>query len=304
VSFALGVNNCFAVKRWPAPDEWAAIVADELGLDLVQHSLDLVDFTARDDELDSQAAAVRAACQARGLALHSTFTGLAAYSSNLLLAADPAARARAEAWYERAIRFTSLAGAPATGGHLGSVSAADFAAPARRRELWSELGGALDRLRRAARIAGLERLLVENMACAREPSTIEQVQELLDDGDPQRVAVELCLDVGHQCVPGTSGEDRDPYAWLRRLGARSAVVHLQQSDAEGDHHWPFTGRYNALGRIDGGRVIAALGDARPTLIIEVIPPFEADDGQVLDELRATVAYWRAALATGMAERVG
>jgi sugar phosphate isomerase/epimerase len=300
VSLALGINNCFAVKRWPAPDEWAPVVR-ELGLDLVQHSLDLVDFSVSDDQLDAQATAVRDACQAHRIVLDSTFTGLAAYSTNLLLAGEPAARARAEAWYERVIRFTAAAGAPATGGHLGSLSASDFTDPARRGKLWSELEAALDRLSREARAAGLEGLLVENMACAREPSTIDQVVGLLAEGDPERVAVALCLDVGHQCVPGTSGEERDPYAWLRRLGDRAAVVHLQQSDAEGDHHWPFTGHYNELGRIDAARVLEALGSARPALIIEVIPPFEADDRQVLDELRDTVAYWQAALA---AEPVG
>ena len=27
----LGINTCFAVKRWPRPDDWARIVRDELG---------------------------------------------------------------------------------------------------------------------------------------------------------------------------------------------------------------------------------------------------------------------------------
>ena len=38
----LGINNCFAVKRWPRPDDWASIVANDLGLDLVELSLDLL----------------------------------------------------------------------------------------------------------------------------------------------------------------------------------------------------------------------------------------------------------------------
>ena len=38
----LGINNCFAVKRWPRPGDWAAIVADDLGLDTVELSLDLL----------------------------------------------------------------------------------------------------------------------------------------------------------------------------------------------------------------------------------------------------------------------
>ncbi len=143
--------------------------------------------------------------------------------------------------------------------------------------------------------AGLEALLLENMACEREPSTMAQVADLLTAGDGGRVPIRLCLDVGHQCVPGTAGADRDPYAWLERLGADSSVVHLQQSDADADHHWPFTAAHNAAGRIEARRVLEALGDAEPVLVLEVIPPFEAPDAQVLDELRESVAYWRSAL---------
>jgi hypothetical protein len=76
------------------------------------------------------------------------------------------------------------------------------------------------------------------------------------------------------------------------------MIQLQQSDADGDHHWPFTAERNALGRIDADRVIDALGEGGVTatdLLLEVIPPFEADDSEVLDDLRASVDYWREAL---------
>jgi hypothetical protein len=101
------------------------------------------------------------------------------------------------------------------------------------------------------------------------------------------------------CVPGTSGDDRDPYAWLRRLGARAPVVQLQQSDGQADHHWPFTLWHNATGIIDAERVLMALdrsGAQHVKLILEVIPPFEQDDGAVVSDLRESCKYWRAALA--------
>jgi len=296
--YRLGINTCFAVKRWPDPEEWTAVVRNELGLNLVQHSLDLVDLEPPEDYLLDQAGAVREVCEGAGLTMHSTFTGLAAYSSNLLLHPDSSSRERAEAWYRRVIDFTAAAGGLATGGHVGAFSVADFADPLRRAALGAELRHRLERLAAYARRAGLETLLFENLAARREPSTMEDAASRLTQGDLGHVPSALCLDVGHQCVPGTSGEDRDPYAWLRRMGRYAPVVQLQQSDAEADHHWPFTVAANSAGRIQAPRVLEALlegGVDEVALVLEIIPPFEADDNVVLADLVASASYWRAAL---------
>ena len=296
--YTLGINTCFAVKRWPEPERWAAIVADELGLGMVQHSLDLVDLDM-DAPLDEQAQAVAAACAARGIAVHSTFTGLGAYGRNLLLDPDPVRRRRAAAWFRRAVDFTAAAGGRAAGGHVGAFSVADWRDDARRAQLWEELRADLGELAAHAGERGLEAVLFENMAVRREPSTISEAEALLAPAGDGRAAVALCLDVGHQCVVGTSGDDRDPYAWLRRLGASAPVIHLQQSDEEADHLWPFTAARNAQGRIDAGRVLEALdasGAREAALVLEVIPSFEQDDDLVLAELAESADHWRAALA--------
>jgi sugar phosphate isomerase/epimerase len=295
----LGINTCFAVKRWPRADDWASVVRERLGLRLVQHSLDLVDMTASAQRLEAQAGEVRAAVAAHDLELHSTFTGLAAYSANLLLAPDVADRDAALAWYRSVIGLTAQVGGRATGGHVGCFSVHDWRDPARRGELWGGLRSRLSELATDARAAGLEYFVVENLAVAREPSTMAMVRELLDDGDDARVPIRLCLDVGHMVVPGTDGADRDPYAWLRTLGTSAPIIQLQQSDAEGDHHWPFTDRTKALGRISADRTIDALGEGgveESALVLEVIPPFEQDDDAVLGDLAASVDYWREALS--------
>jgi sugar phosphate isomerase/epimerase len=295
VRLALGINTCFAVKRWPRPGDWAPIVADRLGLGLVQHSFDLVAPGAP----VSSAADVAEIARAHGLEVHSTFTGLAAYSDNLLLHPDAEARAHAESWFRGAIGYTAALGARATGGHVGAYSVPDWNDATRRRELWTALRESLGRLAAEARRAGLEYLVVENLAAAREPSTMAMIGELLTTGDADRVPIGLCLDVGHMCVPGSAGADRDPYAWLRAFGTAAPIVQLQQSDAEGDHHWPFTPERNAAGRIEADRVIDALGKggtSESALILEVIPPFEQDDDEVLADLYASVDYWRDALA--------
>ncbi len=294
----LGINNCFAVKRWPQPSDWAPIVRDRLGLRLVEHSLDLV---ALEDErvAQAQAAALAATTREFGLTVHSTFTGLAAYSSNLLLHPDPAARQLALAWFRRVIEFSAAVGARGTGGHVGAFSVADWQDPAQRVARWQGLRQALRDLAADATRARLAFFLVENLAAAREPSTMHMVEELLTEGDDSHVPVRLCLDVGHMCVPGTRGDDRNPYAWLRNLGAVALEVQLQQSDASGDHHWPFTPEHNREGRIDADRVIDALGEGGVetcALILEVIPAFEQDDDEVLKDLVVSVVYWREALA--------
>ncbi len=297
----LGINTCFAVKRWPRPEDWLPIVADRLGLGLVQHSFDLVPDPAGPDAGTAAAGAraVATAAAAAGLRIHSTFTGLAAYSANLLLDPDPDGRAAAMAWFDRAIAYTAALGGVATGGHVGAFSVPDWTDPARRAARWNDLRAALDELAGRARRAGLAYLMVENLAAAREPSTMAMIRELLTAGDIDHVPIRLCLDVGHMCVPGTTGPDRDPYAWLRELGRSAPVVQLQQSDAEGDHHWPFTPERNAAGRIDAARVLAELADGgvqETALILEIIPAFEQEDGSVLDDLTASVDHWRAAIA--------
>lgn len=290
----LGINTCFAVKRWPLPADWIPIVRDRLGLELVQHSFDLV--PAGSGTADAEALACSAA--AAGLDVHSTFTGLAAYSDNLLLSPEPAGRGAAASWFGWAIGWTAAVGGVATGGHVGAFSVPDWTDPGRREALWANLQAALLGLSGAASRAGLEYLMVENLAAAREPSTIAMIRDLLTSGDDGNVPIRLCLDVGHMCVPGTSGADRDPYAWLRELGWAAPVIQLQQSDADGDHHWPFTAERNAVGRVDADRVLAALGEGGvddTALILEVIPAFEQDDDAVLDDLVASVDYWRDAL---------
>ena len=294
----LGINTCFAVKRWPMPEDWAPIVRNQLDLRLVQHSLDLVDLHVATERLDSQARQLKDAVDANGLSLQSTFTGLAAYSANMLLAPDAADRDAAEEWFRTAIAFTARSSAQATGGHVGCFSVPDWQNPARRAELWSGLQGSLAALAADARARGLEYLIVENLAVAREPSTMALIRELLDDGEADRVPIRLCLDVGHMCVPGTSGDDRDPYAWLRLLGRSAPVIQLQQSDPDGDHHWPFTRQFNSLGRIDADRLIEALGEGGvedSALVLEVIPPFEQDETAVVADLVESVDYWREAL---------
>ena len=154
----------------------------------------------------------------------SVFTGIdPATPRILLLHPDVRERDAAERWYEHAIEFTARLGAASVGGHVGACSVPDWADADRRSLLWDELKARLARLASVARGRGLEGFLIENLAARREPSTMADIESLITDGDKNHVPLQLCLDVGHMCVPETGGEERDPYAWLRRLGRRAAV---------------------------------------------------------------------------------
>ena len=295
----LGINNCFAVKRWPRPDDWASIVRNDLGLDLVELSLDLLAGPDTPAARDRMAEQTRAALDRHGLRAETTFTGLAAYSLNLLMHPDPGYRDAALRWYLGAIDLTARLGATAAGGHVGSLSVPDWSDPATRARRRAGLREHLAELAAYAYLAGLDRLLVENLVTDREPSTMALIEDILTERSVAHAPVQLCLDLGHPFVCGGSAADRDPYAWLEHFGPRIAEVQLQQSDGLADHHWPFTPERNATGLVDPGRVLdtlAGAGVADVLLILEVIPAFEADDQQVIADLRASAEVWRGALA--------
>src|SRR5271170_364771 len=302
----LGINNCFAVKRWPRPDDWASIVRNDLGLDLVELSLDLLAGPDTPAARDRMAEQTRAALSRHGLRAETTFTGLAAYSLNLFMHPEAEYRAAARRWYKQAIDLTVQLGATAAGGHVGSLSVPDWSDPATRARRRAGLREHLAELAAYAYLAGLDRLLVENLVTDREPSTMALIENILTERSVAHAPIQLCLDLGHPFVSGGSAADCDPYAWLEHFGPRIAEVQLQQSDGLADHHWPFTPQRNATGLVDPGRVLdtlAAGGVTDVLLILEVIPAFEADDRHVISDLRASAQVWRRALAErALAER--
>lgn len=289
-----GSNTAYAVKRWPEPAQWAAVARDA-GLSNVQFSFDLLDplMAERDPGTWDE---IRFAADQHGLTITSAFTGLIAYSQNLLGHPDDGQRERAEEWYRLALAAAARIGAEGAGGHVGTISVAQAATPADRAKAISRIIDAMLRLAEVGRREGLRFLLWELMPVAREyPARIEEVEEMLERVRDAAIPIRLCLDLGHTCLAGASAEDRNPYNWLGRVGSAAHTIHLQQTDGEGDRHWPFTAEFNARGIIDAGRVmeiVRTLPQERVELMLEFIHAFEAPDTQVTEDLRASVAYWR------------
>ncbi len=289
-----GINNCFAVKRWPMPEDWAEIYA-KTDVKYLQFSFDLLDPRTYRYALDHMIGLIRDAVKRYGLVIHSSFTGLMAYSLNLLAHPDPLMRMDALDWYLAAIDVTSRLGIEITGGHIGAKSIKDYRDPSRRSFIDSVILDSVKSLRLYAQLKGLKMLLWEPMPVPREaPWTMHETEEILRKANEgYGVPVKLNIDLGHQCT--LKGDEWNPYNWLKRFAPDSPAIHIQQTDGKGDRHWPFTEEYNKIGIIKPDKVIEAIdssGAKEVYLFLEYIPPAEVPDDDVLRNLEESVKYWK------------
>jgi len=292
-SLTLGINTGFAINRFPEPDEWARIVTEDLHLTSVQLVADLLNPFWPSPVIESEVARIQDAVCRYGISIHSLMTSAFTRVNHLL---HPHLQSR-QAWSEWFARFADLAarlGARAIGSHFGILSVRDAHDPLRYRERVDEGVRRWQELSFYARDAGLEYIYFETMSIPREMAyTVAEARELCARvNEHAGVPMVFCLDVGHAPHP----DERDPYLWLSELGRDTRIVHLQQTEAGHSRHWPFISPYNELGIIDPARVIASLCEARAG---DVLLAFEIShresyeqDSRVVDDLRASVAYWR------------
>jgi D-erythrulose 1-phosphate 3-epimerase len=289
-----GINLGFAIKRWPQPQQWARVVRDELDLDTVQFSFDLLDPWWPEHE--SLAAQAREAADTYGIAIHSAQVGLAMYTYNGLLHPDPDARAAAVEWWHRAFRIAAELGASAMGGPLGALSIPELDEPAVRERRYGELVETLRILAEDARAEGLDALLVEPTPLPREiPSSIAESVRLADDLEGAAVPLQYVLDVGHALFRPLYGSETTLREWLEPLAASIGVLHVQNTDFESDSHWGWPderGRFDVAGF---GADVRAAGLSHLPVFLELFDAFEADDADVLARTKSSVEYCRQSL---------
>ena len=119
--------------------EWCSIVRNDLGLDLVELSLDVLEGLRDPAGIERTIDATRSALSHHGLGVEATFTGLSAYSLNLLMHPDAEEREAAQTWFENVVDVTVALGARATGGHVGAMSVPDWSDPQTRADRWAGL---------------------------------------------------------------------------------------------------------------------------------------------------------------------
>jgi len=272
---------------------------EELGVDLVQLSFDLVDPTWPDEVLAEIADAIRTAAARHRLTIHSAFIGLAHYSFNQLLHPNPKVRDAAEAWMIKAYRFAALAGISRVGGPLGAIASRRDGVETDRisEEDYRDLIARMRRLAIAAEAVGLVELYVEPTPLRREwPWTVGQAKRMTADIAGSAVPWRYCLDWGHATFEPLYGRYRGTMeAWFSELAPEIGMVHLQQTDFQYDRHWDFT----EVGLVDPAAAAALLEKwmlADRPAFLEVFYPFERDDASVLDAVRRSIQILKPAFA--------
>lgn len=311
----IGINGAFLTRRWEEPENWMRLTA-ELGYPYHSFCADVLDpFFSGDRGYQIEAAEkTRAAAEKYGVTLWDVYTGVATHRFHGLSHRDERVRARMRQWILECYEICQALGTPRLGGHWDAFSVEALESPEETEQAWSRVVAQFRDLADAGARYGITALYNEQMYIPSEiPWTLEQSERFLRESNEGRTgpAVLLTLDTGHQAGMhyGLSGADLDYLEWIRRFGAYTEILHLQQTTADGSHHWPFTPDFNEKGHIRIPAVLEALewshrhaaespltGVLQPCdtciLIGEWIPGSTKTEGKLLDELSLSAKYLR------------
>lgn len=321
VKIDIGINGAFLTRRWEEPDNWMRITS-ELGFPYHSFCADVLDpFFSGDRGYQLEAAeATREAALRHGVTLWDVYTGVATHRFHGLSHSDERVRRRMQRWILECCEICSAMGARRIGGHWDAFSVEVLSDPERTEEAWKRIVSQFRELADAAGEFGIQALYNEQMYIPSEiPWTLEQGERFLREANEGRSgpAVRFAVDVGHQAGEhyGLSGADTDYLEWVRRFGAYTELLHLQQTTRDASHHWPFTDEYNSRGHVKIPLVLDALrksheeAAANPLskilapvdtciLIGEWIPGSTRTEERLLDELSQSARYLRQYIPAG------
>ena len=290
----MGFNcNCFT-NRYDEPAVWTKLCAD-LGVGHVMFNIDLIDpywpwdLQKRlcDETLDQ--------CAKNGVKIFAAFGGHHGHQ-HYLGHPDSGCRREAEEFFKKAIRQTAYLGGGSFGTCFAILTDRCNKNAELRREIIEDAIGAYHRLAEYGAEAGVKALAYEMTSVPREScATFEENDYILERCGNMAVPMRICLDLGHRNMNGLPGESGH-LAWIERYGAVCDVIDCQQSDMSASHHWPFTPEFNQKGVIKPDEVVSAIkkaGTGKVLLAFELrTPAYYPQDGMHLENLKASVDYWR------------
>ncbi|MBI2432760.1 MAG: sugar phosphate isomerase/epimerase [Candidatus Hydrogenedentes bacterium] len=296
----LGINTGFAINRFPEPDDWTSVVADELGLNIVQFTADLLNPSLPENVVRRQTELVRDACAHKGIRVESTFTSQFT-RVNHLLHPDPDTRRAWVTWFKQFFDLSAALGAEGSGSHFGILPVRDNESPAVREQRIAAGVEAWRELSEHAAGLGMRYVMFEPMSVTRElGETIAATEALLQRCTDFAVPMLLCLDVDHGDLQSPNADDTDAHAWIRAFGTRSPVIHIKQSLRDKGGHYPFTAAYNQRGKIVPEEILQTMREAGVqdcTLLLEISHRERwPSDYTVVRDLKESVEYWRPAIS--------
>lgn len=325
---SIGIDNCFALKRWVTPEAWAQVIR-QMGLRYVECVTDLeiepllTPKVCHNDWID----AVNEQKAKSGVEVVMMYSNDSTYDTAGF--AHPDARIRehyVEHWFDEFLRIAGAIGADA-GYYVQGIPEQQLFDKRQYYSTQQTIYECMDRVGELAEKHGVDKVALEQMYTPHQPPfTIEGMRRLMQkmhrDGHHPLYLTE---DVGHHCpfyLPPTeqtlrsgfqrycedgyipiwlgspksqnlfiaerqagrnalrketiqailedalgnphlfcSQEDTDCYAWLRKLGCWSPVIHLQQTDGTHSSHQPFSPTSNETGIIHPVKILRALKEA-------------------------------------------
>lgn len=121
------------------------------------------------------------------------------------------------------------------------------------------------------------------------------------------VVLKILNDMDHyQYLFSKTKNDINPYAWLKKLGCYSPIMHMQQTNGKASSHAAFTEESNKDGIIKGKAFFEAIAEAYRQPDAEGMPPktdrinlaFEIfasnleHPREIIEKLKETSAYWK------------
>jgi sugar phosphate isomerase/epimerase len=285
--------NCFT-NRYPEPEAWTDFVAS-CGVHVVQFNFDQIDFLLPRAIQEKMVASTRNACQAKGIRIKCAFGGHNHHQNYLGHPNDEVARAYEE-YYFRMADLTAALGGEGFGTCFAITSTTVQSNPEKRSNIMNRAIEAYHRIASYAQQIGLSYLLYEITSVPRETcATFVENEAVLRRLEGSAIPVYMCLDVGHRNQEIAGSGEADPYAWIQRFGRLSPLI--QQCNASGSHHWPFTKDYNLIGDIFPEKILQAItrsGAAQEILLALEIRhrAYYPDEYQLEGNLRESVNYWR------------
>lgn len=311
----IGINGAFLTRRWEEPENWMRLTR-ELGYPYHSFCADVLDpFFSGDREYQIETAArTREAARKYDVTIWDVYTGVATHRFHGLSHSEERVRKRMREWILECCDLCRALGTSRLGGHWDAFSVEVLEDGARVEQAWRRVVEQFRELALAAREKGLTALYNEQMYIPSEvPWTLEQSDRFLMEANRNRagVPVLLTLDVGHQAGMhyGLQGPDLDYLEWIRRFGAFTEILHLQQTTPDASHHWPFTPEFNERGHVRIPEILDALRwsheHAAESPLAKVLSPCDAciligewipgstkTETKLLEELAASARFLR------------